>query len=120
MTLSELAAPGDTTPVSQTPPLSLRALPAQSNSFVGRQREAVAVGKLLHAARLVTLTGPGGVGKTRLAVEVASGASEAFTDGVIFIALASVTDSALVGPTIARALGIPEPVDRRLPPCPYL
>jgi hypothetical protein len=57
-------------------------------SFVGRERELAEVARLLGAARLLTLTGPGGVGKTRLALAAAAGAAGAFPDGVWFVALA--------------------------------
>jgi predicted ATPase len=62
----------------------------------------------LQEVRLLTFTGLGGVGKTRLALEVARSAAEDFPDGVAFVALASLTDPALVVPTIARSLGLRE------------
>ena len=76
-------------------------------SFIGREEQIAEVTSLLTqpGVRLVTLTGPGGVGKTRLALEVARGA-DAFPGGIWFVDLASVHDPALVGATIARALGI--------------
>ena len=75
--------------------------------IVGREREAAALRELLsgRAARLVTLTGPGGVGKTRLAVEVASTLQAAF-DTVAFVPLAAVGDVGLVAGTIAQAVGL--------------
>jgi non-specific serine/threonine protein kinase len=75
---------------------------------VGREREALAVGDLLRqpAVRLLTLTGPGGVGKTRLAVSVADQISEEFPDGIYFAPLAAVRDPALVAGSIARTLGV--------------
>lgn len=78
-------------------------------SFVGREHEVAAVAALLRGEqRLVTITGPGGVGKTRLALAVASAldGSPLFPDGDVFVGLASVADEALVVPTIARALGV--------------
>jgi predicted ATPase len=67
-------------------------LPFAVTSFVGRLREIGEVRTLLETARLVTLTGPGGVGKTRLALEVAAGAGRAFADGVWLVDLAAVRD----------------------------
>lgn len=61
---------------------SVTNLPAAFTSFVGRRHEIATVGGLLGTARLLTLTGTGGVGKTRLAVEVAAGSVDAFPDGV--------------------------------------
>jgi predicted ATPase/class 3 adenylate cyclase len=87
-------------------------LPTQPTSFVGRQRELAEASKLLERpeVRLLTLTGSGGTGKTRLAVQVAAELVEAFPDGVVFVALAPVTDPRLVIPTIAQALRITEAV----------
>ena len=92
-----------------TPILRPQALPVALTSFVGREREAAAVADLLRTdgSRLVTLTGPGGVGKTRLALRVADELASAFPDGAVFVALASVSDADLVLPTIAHGLGVP-------------
>ena len=83
-------------------------LPAPVDSFVGRQVDVEAVGDLLRSQRdrLVTLIGPGGVGKTRLAIASAAGAAEAFAAGVHFIDLTPVRDDALVIPAIASSLGV--------------
>lgn len=83
-------------------------LPAQLTSFVGRDEEMLEVGDLLAANRLVTLTGAGGVGKTRLAVEVAAAVAENYDDGAWSIDLAPITDPDLVPITAARALGLPD------------
>ena len=84
-------------------------LPAQLNSFVGRDRELVDAGKLLANARLVTLTGVGGSGKTRLALELARAALDGFPDGVWLVDLGHITDPAVVPSTIAKSLNIPVP-----------
>src|SRR5262245_7562954 len=89
-------------------------LPRPLTSFVGREREVVAVADRLgrEGVRLVTLTGPGGVGKTRLAIRVAEVVALDFPDGLWFVPLASVRDPALVAPTIAQALEVRETADR--------
>ena len=79
---------------------------APLTSFVGRKREAAELIKLLHASRLVTITGPGGVGKTRLAVELAHEVADQFPDGVYVVGLGAVTDEARVPAEVAGALGI--------------
>jgi predicted ATPase/DNA-binding CsgD family transcriptional regulator len=95
-------------------------LPMPRTSFVGREHEVAAIANLLRQeeARLVTLTGPGGAGKTRVALRVAEEVKSHFADGVLFVALASLADSALVLPTIARAFGLRQagnrPLARRL------
>jgi predicted ATPase/DNA-binding SARP family transcriptional activator len=83
-------------------------LPAQLTSFVGRDEELNRVAKLLDEARLVTLTGPGGTGKTRLAVEAAARLADQSPDGVWFIPLAPVRDALDVPQAVLAALGIPE------------
>ena len=93
------------------PPLSTQEavvveLPAQLTTFVGRDSEVEAVLERLEIDRLVTLTGPGGTGKSRLAVEVASRASEDFDDGVYFVSLSGLSDAELVAVSILEALGL--------------
>jgi predicted ATPase/DNA-binding CsgD family transcriptional regulator/transcriptional regulator with XRE-family HTH domain len=83
-------------------------LPMPISSFVGREQEVTDVRHLIAATRLVTLLGPGGIGKTRLAVEVATGIVDQFADGVVFVALGSVRDPDLVVSAVAQALGIQE------------
>ncbi|HVV10314.1 ATP-binding protein [Amycolatopsis sp.] len=83
-------------------------LPAELTSFVGRRRELAETKRLLGVSRLVTLTGMGGVGKTRLALRAASGLRRAFPDGVWFVRLAELTDPELLPHTIATELGLPD------------
>ena len=80
-------------------------LPTQLTTFVGRERELAEALDLLTRTRLLTMTGPGGTGKTRLSLQVAAAAADRFGDGVWFVALEPVRDPALVAPTIARVLG---------------
>jgi predicted ATPase/DNA-binding CsgD family transcriptional regulator len=90
--------------------LSQSRLPAPLTPLVGREQEVAAVCALLWRpeVRLVTLTGTGGVGKTRLALAVAAAASSDFADGICFVALAPLTDPGLVASTIAKALDVRE------------
>jgi predicted ATPase/class 3 adenylate cyclase/Tfp pilus assembly protein PilF len=91
-------------------------LPAPLTSFVGRQWELAEACRLLRReqVRLLTLTGPGGIGKTRLALQVAAELVEAFPDGVFVVALAPVSDPGLVVPTIAHTLAVREAAGRSL------
>ncbi len=75
-------------------------------TFVGRDRELSTVARLLQASRLTTLTGPGGAGKTRLAIEAARAELDSATDGVWLVELAPVTDAGEVAPTALAALGL--------------
>ena len=83
-------------------------LPTQVSSFIGREREAADARRMLAESRLVTLTGPGGAGKTRLALQVAAEVIEEFPDGVWLVELAALTDPALLPQAIAAALGLGE------------
>ncbi len=89
-------------------------LPAQLTTFVGRQAELIELRTCLVTHRLVTLAGPGGCGKTRLALQVAEQLVEQYVDGVWFIELAAVSAPHLVPQTIARALGLREEPGRDL------
>ncbi|MFO1311553.1 MAG: tetratricopeptide repeat protein [Burkholderiales bacterium] len=83
-------------------------LPQQMTSFVGREREIAEACALLGRSRLVTIVGPGGIGKTRLSLQVASNSLDAFPDGVWFVELASIHDPGLVPKSIAQVLGLQE------------
>jgi predicted ATPase len=89
-------------------------LPAQLTSFIGREREVAEVRELLSASRLVTLTGVGGTGKTRLALEVTATLCDAYTGGVWLLELAPLVDAALVPQTVAAVLGLREEPGRPL------
>ena len=94
-----------------------RHLPAPQTTLFGRRDELEEVGTLLRGTdvRLVTLTGPGGSGKTRLALQTAHELADAFSDGVYFIDLAPLREPTLVATTIAHALGVEERPDEQLP-----
>ena len=83
-------------------------LPLQVTSFIGRDRERAEIEALLGRARLVTLIGTGGTGKTRLMLEAATGIAGRFADGVWLAELAPLGDAGQIAPEIARALGAPE------------
>jgi predicted ATPase/class 3 adenylate cyclase len=90
-------------------------LPHAANPLVGRKKELADVLRaLLNASRAVTITGPGGVGKTRFALAVASEAAEAFPDGVWFVPLAALRDPALVLPAVADSIGADGDVARHI------
>ncbi|HET7516960.1 MAG TPA: AAA family ATPase, partial [Actinomycetes bacterium] len=98
------------------PPRTLDArpsnLPLQLTSFVGREAEIAEVEQLLGQTRLLTLTGPGGSGKSRLALRVAGELLTRFRDGSCFVDLSPVVDPALVPAAVANALGVPEAAGR--------
>ncbi|WP_083822330.1 AAA family ATPase [Saccharopolyspora spinosa] len=83
-------------------------LPPEATSFVGRRRMSAEVKKRLSRSRLVTLTGPPGVGKTRLALHVARGVRRAFPDGVWLVELAQLQDSAMLVSAVTAALEVPD------------
>jgi predicted ATPase/DNA-binding SARP family transcriptional activator len=85
---------------------SKHSLPVPLTSFIGRERERVKVSELANSARLLTLTGSGGCGKTRLALAVANDLASVFKDGVWFVELAALSDSSLLGRVVSAALGV--------------
>ena len=89
-------------------------VPAQTSPFIGRSRELAEVKLLLNNCRLLTLSGTGGIGKTRLALHAAEDVAETFVDGVYFVDLAPLADHALVVNAIAAALGVVENPDENL------
>ncbi|HXQ39359.1 MAG TPA: BTAD domain-containing putative transcriptional regulator, partial [Anaerolineales bacterium] len=89
-------------------------IPIQLTSFIGREKELQEIAGLLSKSRLVTLTGSGGVGKTRLAIQVVADVLEQFPDGVWFLDLAPLSNPALVPNTLANLLGLREPADKNL------
>ncbi|QYB00456.1 protein kinase (plasmid) [Rhodococcus sp. USK10] len=99
-------APAVRTPVSN--------LPLELTSFVGRRRESTEAKQLLSAARLVTLTGIGGVGKTRLALRLAADVRPGFGDGVWLVELGELRDGSLLTDTVAAALGLRDQPARQL------
>jgi predicted ATPase len=122
-----MAAPTNVEPIhdpkrSDSGPSTIRRLshnlPAQPTPFIGRQSEMAAVQDLLRPdrdyVRLVTLTGPGGTGKTRLAIQAALALVNRFPDGLCFVDLAPVREPEAVLTTVARTLGIRETSDRPL------
>jgi transcriptional regulator with XRE-family HTH domain len=112
--------PREPAPAAETP-LSPHNLPAQLTSFIGREQELAEIRRLLTTdfgdadpVRLVTLTGHGGTGKTRLAMQAATGLLASFQDGVWWVELAALTDPALIPQTVASVFGLKEEPDRPL------
>ena len=91
-------------------------LPEETTGFVGRETELTRLHALLGQARLITVTGPGGAGKTRLALHAATRAAPRFADGACLVELAALRDPELLVPAVAAALGRSSPLDRSGPP----
>ena len=108
--LAQLWQSSSATPVRATPTSRPHNLPLQPTPFIGREREVERIRQRLlqPEGRLVTLTGPGGTGKTRLSLQVAASLLDAFADGVFVVALAPVIDPSLVPATIAGTLEVRE------------
>jgi predicted ATPase/class 3 adenylate cyclase len=108
--LAQLVLPGLSTdfPPLKTLDVYPNNLPIQPTALLGREEQVAALCSLLRRedVRLVTLTGPGGIGKTRLAIQVAAELVDEFADGVWFVSLSRLTDSDLVLPTVAQTLGL--------------
>lgn len=105
---------------AEFPPLrSLDALPnnlsEQLTSFIGREHEMAEVKRLLHTTRLLTLTGAGGVGKSRLSIQVAADLLDHYPDGVWLVELAALSDPAFVPQSVAAVLGVREEAGRTIP-----
>jgi predicted ATPase/class 3 adenylate cyclase len=84
-------------------------LPTQLTSFLGREREISEARQLLIEGRLLTLTGPGGTGKTRLALQIAADATDRYPDGIYFVPLGTIGQADLVLPTIGQVVGLVDP-----------
>jgi predicted ATPase len=93
-------------PALNSIPTATNNLPTQLTSFIGREHEMVEANKRLQSARLLTLIGPGGTGKTRLSIQLGTEVLPQFADGVWFIELAPLADPALVLQTVASVLGV--------------
>ena len=94
-------------PPLRTSPVSPHKLPVRLTSFVGRTNEVAEAVGTIRSQRLLTLTGPGGTGKTRLAEEVATRVADDFDDGAFFVPLADLRDADLLAPTILEKLDVP-------------
>jgi predicted ATPase/class 3 adenylate cyclase/DNA-binding CsgD family transcriptional regulator len=105
--------PSDFPPIKSLEALTNN-LPTQLTSFIGRERELEEIKRLVSTYRLVTLTGPGGVGKTSLALHTARDLYRTFPDGAQFVALSAIHDPTLIIPTIAQTLGLAESPDQLL------
>src|SRR5215212_5879334 len=100
--------PAEAKRAPRSPERPLHNLPSELSSFVGREKELTEVRRLFENNRLLTLTGPGGCGKTRLALAAASEVVEKFEDGVWMVELASLAEPSLVPQAVAFTLGVRE------------
>lgn len=89
-------------------------LPLQANDIIGRDLDTEEIRRLLESKRLVTLFGPGGIGKTRLALDSAAGIVDRFRDGIWYVELAPLTDPELLAQTVAAVVGVREHSDSRI------
>jgi predicted ATPase/DNA-binding CsgD family transcriptional regulator len=106
--LAAVSANLSSDPAGEVNTAVVAALPSALTPFVGRVAERAALSEALHEHRLVTAVGPGGIGKTRLALSVAGDLTDRFADGVWYVDLVPVTDPHLIGTAIADALGLRE------------
>ena len=97
----------DTFPALRTLDTTPNNLPMQLTSFVGREQQVAEAKRLLESTRLLTLTGPGGIGKTRLSLQIAAEVVQRFPGGVYFVALSAVRDPELIASVVAQSIGIP-------------
>jgi predicted ATPase/class 3 adenylate cyclase len=111
--LDILGLPSDFPPLT-TPGLARHNLPVQLTSFIGREKELAEVKNLLQETHVLTLTGPGGTGKTRLSLQLAAEVLKEFPDGVWLVELAPLADPSLVIPTVASTLGVREQPGRTI------
>jgi replication-associated recombination protein RarA len=101
------ARPGLAGPVEEDTMDEIQAyLPQEPNSFIGRERELRELRWILHTTRVLTLWGPGGIGKTRLALRLLTGVAEEFPDGAWFVELADLRQPDLLVSRVAAALGV--------------
>ena len=96
----------DTVPALRTLDATPNNLPTQLTSFVGRSADVEEARRLLAGTHLLTLTGPGGIGKSRLSLQLAAEMASAFPDGTFFVALSAVTDPGLIPSVIAQSIGL--------------
>jgi predicted ATPase/DNA-binding CsgD family transcriptional regulator len=89
-------------------------LPQEPNSFIGREREIAEAGRMLQRARALTLCGPGGIGKTRLALRILAATADEFPDGAWFVELADLRQPELVASRVAAVIGVSEEPGRPL------
>ena len=106
-----LASARTTSTAESTDPPGLSTLPVPPTGLIGRESELAEVRRLLSRTRLLTLTGPGGSGKTRLAMELAHASVDAYADGTALVVLAPLADQELVAAAIAQVLGVRERAD---------
>jgi predicted ATPase len=97
----------DTFPALRTLDATQNNLPTQMTSFVGRGAEVAEGKRLMQKTRLLTLTGPGGIGKTRLSLQIAAESAQQFAAGVYFVPLSAVRDPELIASAVAQVLGVP-------------